>query len=239
MTTFNDLPPEIRVRIWQLTVEPRRVEVRIVPYSETGYLKRKNDRREAGDLWSTTSVPAPLQVCYEARNMGLYKQVFYELSEDNDSERRHVWVNPDIDLVDIGWVFSFRRDLLPPIMRELAPMIRRLQFAGNAPAEDIFRWEHDGFVNVEELHVVCDDGADQWCYSTQDYSWPCSLENISFIDTSYHRVFRGTEMEIMGAEMLEREVEWEELWDEFDEGRQLEMEALYDEWQMRSNPHSM
>ncbi|KFZ00824.1 hypothetical protein V500_00943 [Pseudogymnoascus sp. VKM F-4518 (FW-2643)] len=236
MTTFNDLPYELRVRIWQLTVEPRRVEVRVVHY---GHPKRANDRRQAGDLWSTTPVPAPLQVCYEARNMGLYKQFFYELSEDNDSERRHVWVNPDIDLVDIGWVLEFRRELLPPIMRELAPMIRRLHFGGNATADKIYRWEHDGFVNVEEAVVVCDDGADQWCCTTQLYSWPCSLENIFFVDTSGHRVIRGTEMEILSAEMDEREVEMEELVDEMDEGRQLEMETLYDEWAMRSNRYNI
>lgn len=237
--TFNDLPSEIRVRIWQLTVEPRTVEVRIVPYSGTGYRMPTKSRRAAGDLWSTTPVPASLQVCYETRNIGLYKQVFYEATEADDAERRHVWVNADIDLVDIGWALFFRRNLLPPIMRELAPIIRRLLIGGNCSEEDFFRWEYDGFVNLEEVHIVCGDGAEEWRYSPQEYSWPCSLENVFFIDPFAGRVIRGTELGIMCAEMDERDVGMDGLFDEMDYGRQVEMEALFTKWERGNNQNSI
>lgn len=65
---FPRLPFELRAQIWQLTAEPRTVEVRV----------KKDNALWSQTLHVTSSTPAPavLQVCYEARNQGLYQPAF-------------------------------------------------------------------------------------------------------------------------------------------------------------------
>ena len=65
---FPRLPFELRAQIWQLTAEPRTVEVRV----------KKDNGLWGQTLHVTSSTPAPavLQVCYEARNQGLYQPAF-------------------------------------------------------------------------------------------------------------------------------------------------------------------
>ncbi|OBT64054.1 hypothetical protein VE03_06650 [Pseudogymnoascus sp. 23342-1-I1] len=138
MTTFNHLPFEIRARIWELTVEPRTVDVRVVHWN-------------GGHNWrlvSTTPVPAPLQVCHEARNMGLYKQAFSELG----TEKRYVWLNFDIDLISIG-KSAFSR------FETVAPLITRLKFQRENSNEYWYHWESreiSNFVNAKEVHINID-----------------------------------------------------------------------------------
>ncbi|OBT67661.1 hypothetical protein VE03_03433 [Pseudogymnoascus sp. 23342-1-I1] len=174
MANFNNFPFEIRSYIWELTVEPRTVEVRVLWGGRTPRVA------------STTPIPAPLQVCREARNLSLYKQVFSELS----TGRRYVWLNLDIDMVSIGTV---RLDAF----NEVAPMIKRLKFE----RENQESWYHfesrkiRNFVNVEEIHVICLDGFENWGGATYEHCWPCALENIVFFDLVDSLVMRGVELE--------------------------------------------
>lgn len=68
---FLRLPYELRMRIWEMTVEPRIVNAELTHQTST-------DR--APYLTSSTSVPAVLQVCREARNHGLYQKAFFDLA---------------------------------------------------------------------------------------------------------------------------------------------------------------
>ncbi|KAK1775296.1 hypothetical protein QBC45DRAFT_11011 [Copromyces sp. CBS 386.78] len=74
---FLDFPWEIRARIWEHTVEPRTVEVRIPGYAKpvTDEMRKKYNLEPFGFPWitvqhlrSSTPVPAPLHACREARN---------------------------------------------------------------------------------------------------------------------------------------------------------------------------
>ncbi len=103
---FPRLPTELRTHIWALTVEPRVVEVRVVP----------ENTLEVQRLVSPTPVPAILQTCQEARNLGLYKQAFSEVTATKvnaaaGAESRYVWLNLDIDMVSIRktWFEAFYR----------------------------------------------------------------------------------------------------------------------------------
>jgi hypothetical protein len=124
MATFHPfpcLPFELRVRIWEATVEPRTVEVRI-------HHKDKIPR-----LTSPTPVPGPLQTCQESRNLKLYRQKFSELPQDRPRykgaiERRYVWLNLEIDMVSI-------KDTLLDDFWPVAPMIKRLRFERECAAE--------------------------------------------------------------------------------------------------------
>lgn len=83
---FSRLPRDVRLRIWEMTVVPRIVEVR-VNYSKNDADNDQAAKRSAkvtpeGDevfpLFSSTPVPAPLQACQEARNHLGQGEVGYE-----------------------------------------------------------------------------------------------------------------------------------------------------------------
>ncbi|KAL3442676.1 hypothetical protein BJX65DRAFT_312584 [Aspergillus insuetus] len=86
-TLFPCLPAEVRVRIWQMAVEPRTVEIRPKRgvYSALEYFV------------SSTAVPAVLQVCYEARTHASYQMAFAL-----GNAPRYVWVNFEVDMISIG-----------------------------------------------------------------------------------------------------------------------------------------
>ncbi len=74
MVTFHPfprLPYELRVHIWEMTVEPRVVEVRC---------DRPVPTRQQCYLTTSTPVPAVLQTCQEARDHGMYKKCFSEIA---------------------------------------------------------------------------------------------------------------------------------------------------------------
>ncbi|OBT60677.1 hypothetical protein VE03_09874 [Pseudogymnoascus sp. 23342-1-I1] len=193
MPTFSDLPFEIRALIWRATVEPRTVEVRVLFW----------EARKLPHLTTATPVPAPLQTCREARNLGLYKKTFSELEsaacDGGGAERRYVWVNLEIDVVSIGPTDFFR-------FAAVAPSVRRLKFEREVGLS-FYAWEIDdlcGFVNVEEVYIVCTDGMEMWHGTTEDYSWPCGPENLIFIDPFNGRVMSAFDMEKVFGEERER-----------------------------------
>ncbi|KAK1783015.1 hypothetical protein QBC45DRAFT_388920 [Copromyces sp. CBS 386.78] len=74
---FPYLPWELRARVWELTVEPRTVEI--------GFTGKSVRMR------SPTQVPAILHACREARNIGLYKKPFSEVGAQRErGENRYV-----------------------------------------------------------------------------------------------------------------------------------------------------
>ncbi|KAF2003792.1 hypothetical protein P154DRAFT_590260 [Amniculicola lignicola CBS 123094] len=90
---FPRLPFELRAQIWEMTVEPRVVDVRVAYSNEIMEYGRR--------LVSSTSTPAILHVCREARDHGLYEKGFSEIASRGVGFQ-HVWVNFDIDIIDIG-----------------------------------------------------------------------------------------------------------------------------------------
>ncbi|CAN9233375.1 unnamed protein product [Alternaria alternata] len=80
-------------------------------------------------------------------------------------ERRYVWLNFDIDMVDIGnsYLSAFK---------PIASKIKRLKFERENSNEAWFNTEKrelKDFKNVEEIHVVCADGFDQWAFSIEHH----------------------------------------------------------------------
>ncbi|GAB1317043.1 2EXR domain-containing protein [Madurella fahalii] len=197
MATFHPfprLPFEIRARIWESTVEPRTVQLRIV-YTKT--LVR--DSAGSGDgprevcvqhLLSSTPVPAALHTCRETRNLGLYQQAFSELSP---SETRYVWLNLEIDMISIG---TSPFEAFKPV----AHLIRRLSFERNNGDEFSYYFEArelHSFVNVREIHVVCPEGIEAWHEARKEHYFPCRDENLFFIDLNDGRMMRSIELDEM------------------------------------------
>lgn len=155
-------------------------------------------------LVSPTPVPAILQTCQEARNLGLYKKAFSEVAvtKVHDAagvESRYVWLNLDIDMVSIGKT-SFRA------FAPVAFSIKRLRFERQNSDESFYHFEvaelrH--WVNTEEIHVVCEDRMEAWHQASHEHFWPCALENLWFFDPDDGRMMRSFEMENMLDKMLE------------------------------------
>ncbi|KAI1079782.1 hypothetical protein F5B20DRAFT_542403 [Whalleya microplaca] len=189
MSTFHPfprLPIELRVCIWALAVEPRVVEVRVVPDNSLKVQK----------LISPTPVPAILQTCQEARNLGLYRQAFSEVTDTKvnaaaGAESRYAWLNLDIDMVSIGKT-SF--EAFAPV----ALAIKRLRFERENSNEYFYHREVrelQDWVNTEEIHVVCEDGMEAWHGASYEHFWPCALENLWFFDPDDGRMMESSEME--------------------------------------------
>lgn len=204
MTTFHlfpRLPFELRTRVWELTVEPRIVELRIVSKRTT---LPESARSEDGPreswvtvqrLLSPTPVPAVLQTCREARNMGLYQQAFSELSS---SEMRYVWLNLEIDMISIG-TSGFAA------FKPVAHLIRRLRFERENGDESFYYFEArelHSFVNAKEIHVVCPEGIEAWYEARKDHHFPCGEENLFFIDLNDGRMMRSIELDEMCDRVL-------------------------------------
>ncbi|EUC33675.1 hypothetical protein COCCADRAFT_95371 [Bipolaris zeicola 26-R-13] len=193
MTTFRPfprLPLELREQIWKDTVEPRTVDVRRFQAWPQHY----------GRLVSSTPIPAILQSCREARNLGLYKKVFFEgeEAESSKTEQRYVWMDLDIDIMDIG-TSKFDH------YKHIAPAVKRLKF--ERENTDEYFYFHEvlemmQFINVEEIHIVCADGFWNWGGALHEHNFPCADEKLLFIDALDGRVARGMEMEKIYREML-------------------------------------
>ncbi|KAB2106612.1 hypothetical protein AG0111_0g4801 [Alternaria gaisen] len=113
-------------------------------------------------------------------------------------ERRYVWLNFDIDMVDIGT--SSLSDFKP-----IASNIKRLKFERENSNEFWFNTEKRelvDFKNVEEAHVVCADGFEQWAFSMCYVSWPCADEKVLFFDPLEGHVANGLEFEGICRQML-------------------------------------
>ncbi|KAF2449121.1 hypothetical protein P171DRAFT_427400 [Karstenula rhodostoma CBS 690.94] len=191
MSTFPQfplLPSELRLRIWELTVEPRTVDVSVSSYHYSKPLPV-----------ISTPVPAALQACQEARHelQKHYERAFTEI--DNPPHvfepRQYVWVNFDLDIIDIGpgWHFElYAKD---------APKIQRLRFETADREDDLF--QRSGirrlrlYTNVREVFVVCKDGLDSWWRALDDYEWPCGVENVWFVDPDDGKMMRGTALDEM------------------------------------------
>ncbi|GFF29368.1 hypothetical protein IFM51744_00824 [Aspergillus udagawae] len=184
---FPRLPFELRARIWQLTVEPRTVEVRV----------KKDDglRGKILHVTSSTPVPAVLQVCHEARNQGLYQQAF---KFPSGVEPRYVWVNFEIDMISIGDTYF---DTIEPAEQQL---IRRLTIQ-RENTDSFFRSESlelQMYSNLEEMHVICEDGLLAWQDAWEYVYWPCPKENLRFIDKETGQIAVGEDLDRMADEWV-------------------------------------
>jgi hypothetical protein len=198
MTNFPNLPLELRLHIWKLTVETRTVEVRFevgrVPFGK----KRRTTRRGVLYATSATPVPVALHTCREARSLLATKHL--ERAFCYGAEPRYIWLNFELDIISIGqsefcWT------------EPVASRIRRLQFERECD-EYFFHGDNglmmDLFPNVEEIYVRCLDCPEGWYYADDAICWPCRKESIWLINLE-------TDEMVTAAEIHTRlEGKWEE-----------------------------
>ncbi|KAK1974287.1 hypothetical protein LZ30DRAFT_560820, partial [Colletotrichum cereale] len=179
---FLHLPDNLRARIWELTVKPRIVEVRVL-YNLPGQTLKWPPTRH---LRSPTPAPAQLQTCREARkrlttspdSTYRFDKAFSKPSSLLQSER-YVWYNFDIDMLSIG-----QTDLHE--FESVALDIGRLRLQRVIGDEYFSRKESLAinrlFRNLTEVHLICSEGIRVAYLMTEDTNFPCGPENVYFVD---------------------------------------------------------
>lgn len=186
---FSLLPAELRLQIWEATIQPRII---VICFS---YKPKTNEYLLYPRLQTRTPVPAPLQTSQEARNhlKGIYHQLYSEqpvelefpigkFDQTIESPRRYVWFMPAIDIVDIGENQLER-------LRQVAPLVQKLGIE-RLERDTYWLWceaetEFPHFHSLKELRVVtkCDPSA----YVKEDIMgrrWPCGNEGVIIIDAN-------------------------------------------------------
>lgn len=184
MVSFTDLPLEIRDQIWALTVEPRVVPVRIKLESRVS----GTSKTVIEHLISSTPVPKSLQIYREGRSQNIYEKLFLS----NNTEAAYVWVNLDLDIIDIGSHYNYND------FKDCGRRIRRLKFEANNLCEV---WYHSVaknlivFDNLVQCFVVATDGWEAWEDAFHEHYWSCEPENLFIIDKNRGRMLGFPELE--------------------------------------------
>lgn len=214
-TTFHGfprLPAELRTQIWELTIEPRiiylefKTIVRPTVIRSWGIMNQERERIlsiKSTDMLSsaTTSVPAPLHTCREARNelqrhyqralSELYEQaesyfnnrtIFQEQQQRSQHRDQHgyAWVNFDIDVIHIGHVTEFGK------FRAIAPLVQRLRIRGDyAYSSQTIQNLLNTFDNAREVFIEPAYGAYSWRGARKQLKWPCDSNNIWIFDEKF------------------------------------------------------
>ncbi|KAF2998939.1 hypothetical protein E8E13_006534 [Curvularia kusanoi] len=178
---FLRLPFELRTQIWEETVEPRVVDVQMIPVDPLAKLNPP----PVCYMKSSTPVPAPLQTCREARNAQLYQKGFTEVAHPGGLGQQYIWLNLDIDTISIGPAQA-------KIYRQAAHSVQRLKIERHYL---VFGFVLPGFDSLKELYIVAAGGMWQWYREPQwGYWWAHIPENIWFIDPDDGRMINAAEM---------------------------------------------
>ncbi|KAJ4398602.1 hypothetical protein N0V85_006242 [Neurospora sp. IMI 360204] len=231
---FPCLPWEIRSRIWELTVEPRTVEVRISyvwqKISAKAEAKYRYGRLGILALRSSTPVPAPLQTCREARNHltsttkkghRYYQQAFSKLPAARWFFEEIKCENPE-DRLELGleaepryiWV-DFDVDMISigrspfQFFESYYSDIKRLKFARDNTCQYFNEYESQTireFVHAEEIHVVClgPYGTRVWEGAHEDHCFPCDKDKLWLMDPKED----GRMVKAADNDVISRETRW-------------------------------
>lgn len=170
---FPRLPTELRIRIWEMTIQPRIVEICCI---HSGYLPR------LVKTFSLTAPPATLHACQESRNhLGTrYQQIPLDRhlsGAPNESGQQYVWLNREMDTFDIG-------TSLLRCFRSAAPLIETLQLKRDNTDEGWSRWESEElrhFLNLKAVYMVCMGGDFEDWHAASEYPWTCGTENVFIV----------------------------------------------------------
>ncbi|KAK2012534.1 hypothetical protein LZ32DRAFT_638206 [Colletotrichum eremochloae] len=89
---FSNLPFELRIRIWDMTREPRLLNVKA--RAELNKYRRHPLDYTLFYCTSPNPVPAILQTCHESRSLGLYERSFA-----SGLTPRYIWVDFQLDTI--------------------------------------------------------------------------------------------------------------------------------------------
>lgn len=212
---FPRLPWDVRRMIWEMTIEPRTVSIRLAYGPPRNSNSAEPNYKYYTRVFSSTPAPAPLQTCAEARHFlsRFYQRIstgdyFPQCSDDElepHNNSMYFWLNWDIGMIDI-------HDCPFAQFYRIAPMIKRLKFETDfeqfSRDRDEDYWA-DGdeqksktfkqiFPNVEEMHIVCAPGCkmEEWESAWWRYLYFVRKEKLFIIDAEDpNRIMNFAELE--------------------------------------------
>ncbi|KAI3339314.1 hypothetical protein F4824DRAFT_498581 [Ustulina deusta] len=192
MATFHPfprLPPELRAQIWEVTVMLRIVDARII---SRDLIVLSDGLPRRGPASSLVNAGA----------------TFSELAALDGTGRRYIWVNFATDMISIGttMIASYA---------PVAPPVQRLKLEGktsntiNGQQVKALCNKLRDFTNVKDIHIVCTDGFGWWTGASRNNDWPCSRENLFFINPNNGSMMRSIEMDTMFDERKKDPWRWD------------------------------
>lgn len=185
---FPRLPWELRAMVWEFTIEPRQVDIRVV-FRQVQGKSRKT-------LLSRARVPAILHVCQQSRYLGLYKQAFIDLPHQRvpDIQPKYFWINWNHDTLVIG-----RTELSYLRHESIQNSIQRLEMdRSQASTPDI---EHlRAFPKLKKLLIH--GSVPNFLHVFRDFPIACSRKNI-FLEDSVMGTWNCFEADELFGKMFE------------------------------------
>ncbi|KID93727.1 hypothetical protein MAJ_10325, partial [Metarhizium majus ARSEF 297] len=192
MATFHPfprLPFELRAMVWALAAEPRTVQIK-AEYDQNMEPEdyELHPSLYIEHLFSPTPMPAVLHACRESRKQSPYEKLFYS----QETESCYVWVNFDLDMLDVG--IGYLDFLFLNKSR-----VRRLKFQYEEVRD--FEWETEDFEdwqfeNLVECHVVVTDLRQCARFWGVDFL-PSKQENFVFIDEKTGKMMNSCDLDDM------------------------------------------
>ncbi|KAJ3489465.1 hypothetical protein NLG97_g5989 [Lecanicillium saksenae] len=189
MELFGSLPYEIRAMIWSLAVQPRMVPVHLRSRLGERCL-RNNKSSRSGYFVSPAVVPGVLHACHESRDLAIRTRQYEKLTPFRCRQEPYVWVNFDLDIVDIG-------QLALVYFEDAAEQIRRIRLTVEI---DSPWWRHDqryylhSFYNLVQDFVDAADGWDCWSRAFDETMSACLPENSYVIDAKSRRMMNAADL---------------------------------------------
>ncbi|KAF2847533.1 hypothetical protein T440DRAFT_194607 [Plenodomus tracheiphilus IPT5] len=172
MATFHQftlLPAELRLAIWELTIDPRTIEIHKIDTSVA--TAPPGTRLSAPRLVSPTPIPAIVHVCHEYRNLGLYHKSLSELGFKDGAEPWYIWADLTIDTLSIT-AGETPLSVFKPIATSVTFVkIERLISSGlyywGDTVDGVFQKsqhveELRDFVNLKKIHIINTDDVRIW-----------------------------------------------------------------------------
>ncbi|CCF38073.1 hypothetical protein CH063_01830 [Colletotrichum higginsianum] len=149
---FLQLPFELRIRIWQLTREPRELTIR----AQVELNKYRRHPLDYTLLYCASSSPIPvvLQACRESRNLGLYQRSF-----TSGTMPRYIWANFEFDAIQATyWDLKLvRRE--KEVIRDLVIEVEDVECLSRHYQEAL-----TGFRVLETMVFLSDESLREWAH---------------------------------------------------------------------------
>ncbi|KAK1724869.1 uncharacterized protein BDZ83DRAFT_321873 [Colletotrichum acutatum] len=154
--SFSELPFELRIHIWHLAKEPRTLVVRTC--DEPAKHRRRPLESTLIYCRSPNTVPAILQTCREARNIGLYAKAF-----SGGLKPRYVWVDFDLDVIQASFwdlkLMGSDKSLFRHVVVEVNDLESFRRHYSDALA---------GVANLDTFRILSKRGLEDWSIAMDD-----------------------------------------------------------------------